>query len=301
MLIINKEFSRNVRIVMSDTFCIMKIENILKQSQASLPDSETSHLDVEVLLSHILQKPREYLRAHSEAELTQLQSKAFEKLLAKRKTGAPIAYLVGHQEFWSLDFLVNESVLIPRPETELLVETVLARFPADKNIQLLDLGTGSGAIAIAIAHEKSAWEILATDQSADSLNLAKENASRLNVNNVQFILSDWFSKVPEKKFDAIISNPPYVAEGDVHLLKGDVRFEPQDALVSGQDGLSDIRLIVSQARNYLTQYGMLAIEHGFDQASDVRDVFKASHYHEIKSVKDLSGVERVCIGRLDNT
>ncbi len=286
---------------MSDTFCIMKIENILKQSQSLLPDSETPRLDVEVLLSYVLQKPREYLIAHSEEELSKEHSAHFKKLLAKRKTGAPIAYLVGHQEFWSLDFLVNESVLIPRPETELLVETVLARFPADKNIQLLDLGTGSGAIAIAIAHEKSAWEILATDQSADSLNLAKENASRLNVNNVQFILSDWFSKVPEKKFDAIISNPPYVAEGDVHLLKGDVRFEPQDALVSGQDGLSDIRLIVSQARNYLTQYGMLAIEHGFDQASDVRDVFKASHYHEIKSVKDLSGVERVCIGRLDNT
>ena len=286
---------------MSDTFCIMKIENILKQSQASLPDSETSHLDVEVLLSHILQKPREYLRAHSEAELTQLQSKAFEKLLAKRKTGAPIAYLVGHQEFWSLDFLVNEHVLIPRPETEILVETILEKFPPNQSLQLLDLGTGSGAIAIAIAHERSAWQVIAMDQSVESLKLAKENAKRFSVNNIEFILSDWFKGVPQKKFDAIISNPPYVAEGDAHLLEGDVRFEPQEALVSGQDGLSAIQLIVSQARDYLKPRGVLMIEHGFDQASDVRDVFKANYYHEIETVRDLSGVERVCVGKFDNT
>lgn len=274
----------------------MKIESILKQSREFLPDSPTARLDVEVLLSYVLQKPREYLIAHSEEELSDVQLTDFNKLLTKRKTGIPIAYLIGHQEFWSLDFLVNEHVLIPRPETEILVETVLERFPADKNIQLLDLGTGSGAIAIAIASARPTWQVIATDQSIDALNLAEKNANRLNISNVEFILSDWFDLILEKKFDAIISNPPYIAEGDAHLQEGDVRFEPHEALVSGEDGLSAIRLIASQARDYLKPQGVLVIEHGYDQAINVRKIFKDNDYYDIESVKDLSGIERVVIG-----
>lgn len=274
----------------------MSLQALIKKSENFLCESPSPRLDVELLLSHVLQKPRAYLIAHSEEEPSGIQLENFEQLLTKRKMGVPIAYLTGHQEFWSLDFLVNESVLIPRPETEILVETILEKFSAKQNIQLLDLGTGSGAIALAIAHERPTWQIIATDQSVEALNLARENAHRLNVHNIQFVLSDWFNNVSTKNFDAIISNPPYVAEGDAHLKEGDVRFEPQAALVSGEDGLSAIRFIASCAHDYLRPRGLLAIEHGFDQASDVRKIFEENNFREIESIKDLSGIERVVLG-----
>lgn len=268
------------------------INHFIQHSPKILPGSPTARLDVEVLLCQVLKVNRAYLYAHSERELDIIQKETFEKLLRRRKMGEPIAYLTGHQEFWSLDLWVNQEVLIPRPETEILVESVLAHSTQHK-IDLLELGTGSGAIAIAIAYERPHWTILATDKSVQALALAKENAARLGVHNIQFFLSDWFESVPEIKFDMIVSNPPYLADNDSHLNEGDVRFEPRSALVSGKEGLDDIKLIASEAKHHLKSKGYLFLEHGYDQAEEIRDFLSNLYYYSATTQKDLSNHDRV--------
>ncbi len=272
----------------------MNILLMMTRAIATLSNSSTARLDVEVLLTHVLKVDRAYLRTYPEKKLTTAQQNVFTKLLKRRAHGEPIAYIVGHQEFWSLDFLVNEFVLIPRPETELLVETALDKIKKE-NAKVLELGTGSGAVSLALGSEKPQWHIIATDFSKEALMVAKENTKRLNIKNVNFVLSDWFNEIPQQQFDAIISNPPYVAENDPHLEKGDVRFEPRVALVSGQEGLEAIRLIVYQAKNYLKPGGCLMVEHGYDQARAVREILEHHHYAYIALQYDLAGHPRVTV------
>jgi release factor glutamine methyltransferase len=260
--------------------------------------SDSPTLDAELLLASVLKISRAALIARSEQLLTAEQQKTFDVLIARRQQGEPIAYLLGHREFWSLDLIVTSDTLIPRPETELLVEKVLALLPADFPQKIADLGTGSGAIALAIAHERPHWSLYATDQSAAALAVAKQNAERLNISNVNFFCGDWFRALPHQQFNAIISNPPYIATNDPHLQKADLRFEPKSALVSGDDGLSDIRQLIAEAKNYLQKGGWLFLEHGFDQAVHVREQLQAAGYQDVQTDFDLAGHPRVTLGRI---
>jgi len=253
-----------------------------------------------VLLAHVLQRDRAWLVAHDDAALTAEQAVAYFALARRRRDGEPIAYLTGVREFWGLPFLVSPAVLIPRPETETLVELALARLPDGRDVGVLDLGTGSGAIAIAIACERSRARVLATDASADALALARENARRLSAGNVEFVHSDWYANLPRDwpgaPFALIASNPPYVAGHDPHLLEGDVRFEPAGALSPGGDGLAAIRTIVGGACERLAPGGTLVVEHGYDQPERVRELFAAAGLAQIVSVCDLAGIPRVVAG-----
>jgi release factor glutamine methyltransferase len=258
-------------------------------------------LDAQVLLVHVVGRDRAWLVAHDDAALTAEQADAYFALARRRRDGEPIAYLTGVREFWGLPFLVSPAVLIPRPETETLVELALARLPVDRDAGVLDLGTGSGAIAIAIAHERPRARVLATDASTEALAIAGENARRLGTGNVAFVRSDWYANVPGNwpgaPFTLIASNPPYVAADDPHLGEGDVRFEPVRALSPGGDGLAAIRTIVGGARERLAPGGTLVVEHGYDQAERVRELFAAAGLTEIVSVRDLAGILRIVAGR----
>lgn len=251
-------------------------------------------LEAEILLAHVLQVSRSYLYTFAEKKLSDAEEKTFFQLIDKRLQGEPVAYLTGHREFWSLDFHVTPDVLIPRPETEILVEQVLHLVKNEK-AQIADLGTGSGAIALALAHEKPNWQVHATDESEAALNVARLNAKRLELPQVQFHLGKWCEALPQIFFDAIVSNPPYIAENDEHLSQGDLRFEPRLALVSGQDGLKDLHQIIQQAKAYLKSGGYLLLEHGFDQAEKVATLFKKAGYTHIIRQVDLAGLERVTI------
>jgi release factor glutamine methyltransferase len=257
-------------------------------------------LDAQVLLAHALGRDRAWLIAHDDAALTQEQAGAYFALARRRRDGEPIAYLTGIREFWGLRFAVSPAVLIPRPETETLVELALSRLPHDREVGVLDLGTGSGAIAIAIAHERPRASVLATDISADALAIARENARRLSAGNVEFVQSDWYAHVPANwhggPFALIASNPPYVAANDPHLHDGDLRFEPATALSPGGDGLAAIRAIVSGAGERLASGGTLVVEHGYDQSDRVRELFAAAGFAEIVAVRDLAGIPRVVAG-----
>lgn len=272
------------------------IQKYLQQASQIFPKSTSAVADVEVLLCHLLSVNRAYLRAHSDRVLNEKEQKMFNALMKRRQAGEPIAYIVGHQPFWSLDFLVHDAVLIPRPETELLVESALALSFDDADV--LELGTGSGAIIISLAHEKPTWHFTATDLSDCALQVAEQNAKRLLKTNIHFIQSDWFASVPVKKFDIIISNPPYIAEDDSHLSQGDLRYEPRQALASGKDGLDAIRKIVSQAPAYLKPGGCLMLEHGYDQAEAVQAIFAEHGFSNIQGKKDLSKHVRVSIGSI---
>lgn len=258
-------------------------------------------LDAQVLLAHVLHHDRAWLVAHDDVSLTPQQVDAYFALARRRRDGEPIAYLTGAREFWGLSFRVSPAVLIPRPETETLVELALARLPKDFEAGVLDLGTGSGAIAIAIAHERPRLRILATDASADALAIARENARRLATANVEFLQTDWYDAVPRNwrgaPFALIASNPPYVAAGDPHLGEGDLRFEPVWALAPGGDGLSAIRTIVAGAVERLAPGGTLVVEHGYDQSARVRELFVAAGFADIVAVRDLAGIARIVAGR----
>jgi len=215
----------------------------------------------------------------------------------RRREGAPVAYLTGQREFWGLSIAVDRSVLIPRPETETLVEWALQKLPPERPLRVLDLGTGSGAIALAIAHERPRAQVLATDRSEAALAVARANAQRLAIGNVAFIRSDWYEAVAASEtFDLIASNPPYVARGDPHLREGDLRFEPQEALTSGADGLDALRIIVRGARERLVAGGWLVVEHGFDQADAVRGLLRSAGLCDLASFRDLCGIPRVALG-----
>ena len=254
-------------------------------------------LDAQVLLAHALGRDRAWLAAHETDALPHQDAESFFALAKRRRDGEPVAYLTGVREFWGLPLAVSRAVLIPRPETETVVEIALARLPADRDVAVLDLGTGSGAIALAIAHERPRARVVGTDASADALAVARSNARRLNITNVEFVEANWYSGVPATPFDLIASNPPYVEPRDPHLDEGDVRFEPRAALTQGGDGLVALREIVAGASARLASGGTLVVEHGFDQAESVRALFAAAGFADIVAARDLAGIARVAAGR----
>lgn len=259
--------------------------------------SESARLDVELLLAFVLKKDRSFLHAWPEKELSPNQSDLFTDLLQQRLNGMPVAYLLGVREFWSLDLDVSKDTLIPRPETERLVELALEVIPLDESWSILDLGTGSGAIALAIAKERPACFLTATDKSDAALAIARRNAEKNNITNISFHQSDWFTTLKNLTFDMIVTNPPYIKENDEHLNQGDVRFEPRAALVSGLDGLTDIRQIIKSSRSYLKPNGFLFIEHGYDQAPAVCDILHAEHFQNVSDIKDYNQQPRVARGQ----
>jgi len=268
-----------------------------KQLEAALNiDSSSARIEVQCLLQAVLQVNRAWLLTHPEQLLSDEQTSRLSALYERRLNGEPIAYLLGEREFYGLTFKVSPATLIPRPETELLVELALQRIPQQGTWHVLDLGTGSGAIALNIAHARPDAEVVAADASAAALEIAQFNMQRLNLGNVCMLRSDWFSALRGERFDMIVSNPPYIAAGDVHLAQGDVRFEPRAALISGTDGLDDIRRICTQAKAHLNPNGWLLLEHGYDQAAQVRALLQQSGFEEIFSARDLSGIERVSGG-----
>ena len=273
------------------------IAQAIKQASKTLAEtSDSARLDAEVLLCHVLDCSPTHLIAWPEKSLNDKQTQAFNHLIEQRHSGTPVAYLTGSREFWSLNFKVTPATLIPRPETETLVEFVLDKFSEQKKLKLIDLGTGSGAIAIAIASEKPDWEIIATDISTEALNIAAENARNHQINNIQFIESNWFEQIEKQHFDLVISNPPYIADQDKHLSQGDVRFEPLSALTSGKTGLDDIKHITARSIQYLSENGWLIFEHGYDQKQAVYDRFKQNNFHKIMQLNDLSGQARMTAG-----
>ncbi|HXU92122.1 MAG TPA: peptide chain release factor N(5)-glutamine methyltransferase [Gallionella sp.] len=277
------------------------IQTLLTQDRAALEsalslDSITARIEVQMLLQHVLGVSRSYLLAHPEQVLDEAKASAYRALLQRRLAGEPLAYILGEREFFGLDFRVTPATLIPRPDTELLVELALQRIPQGGRV--LDLGTGSGAIALSIAHSRPDAEVTAADFSNDALEVARDNALRLKIGNARFVQSDWFSALAGERFDLIVSNPPYIADADAHLSQGDLRFEPRTALASGPDGLDDIRRIVADAKAHLTAGGWLMFEHGYDQAERVRDLLAAAGFAEVFSACDLAGIERVSGGQI---
>jgi release factor glutamine methyltransferase len=254
--------------------------------------------DARVLLAHATGRNAAYLIAHPEIGMRLQQDAAYRELVERRAAGEPVAYLTGEREFYGRPFKVSPAVLIPRPETELLVDLALERIAAGTPARILDVGTGSGCVAIAIASERSHCKIVALDQSYEALAVARRNAFELRVGNVAFLQSNWFEALRDEHFDVIVSNPPYVAAGDPHLASGDLRFEPKAALESGADGLDAIRHIAAESAKHLAPGGWLLVEHGHDQAAAVRGLFEAAGYGEVFSERDLADIERVTGGRL---
>ena len=273
---------------------MVTIESLL--SNVELPDSPTPRLDAELLLAQALGKSRGYLHTWPERELEASQLECYQAALARRRSGEPVAYILGRQGFWSLDLDVASHTLIPRPDTELLVETALALLPATP-LQVLDLGTGTGAIALALACERPAWQVTGVDRVPEAVALAQGNGTRLQLANARFAESCWFSALAGQRFQLIVSNPPYIAAADPHLSQGDVRFEPSSALVAGVDGLDDIRLIIEQAPEHLLAGGWLLLEHGFDQAEAVRELLVQRGFAAVDSRRDLGGHQRISLGQ----
>lgn len=271
-------------------------ELLAEASRLLTASSDSPRLDAEILLCHLLDKDRAYLIAWPEKELEPDLAETYQQYLQRRLKGEPIAYITGHKEFWSLNLNVSPDTLIPRPETEHLVEYIIEHFPADKPIRLVDLGTGSGAIALAIASERPRWSILATDQSPEALQIARQNTMQLKLDSVEFRPGRWFQPLENELFDIIVSNPPYIAERDEHLSLGDVRFEPVSALASGPDGLDDIRQIADQARQHLKPGGLLIIEHGYDQKQKIFDIFTSMGYLKISQLDDIARKPRITLG-----
>ena len=262
------------------------------------PYSESARLDTEILLSHAINKPRSYLYAHPETPLDTEQLVLFERYVARRSLGMPIAYITGTREFWSLPLIVNEETLIPRPETERLVDITLMLLNNNPYARVLDLGTGSGAIALALAKEQPSWQILACDYNPNALTVAEKNAHNLKLSNIRFLQSDWFDNIPlDQPFDAIVSNPPYIAANDPHLHSGDVRFEPVLALVSGPQGLTAAEHIIQESLKHLKPGGFLLMEHGFDQKDSLLTMLTDRGYVDVTAWKDFQGNDRVCAGR----
>ena len=254
-------------------------------------------VDARVLLRHACGVDDAYLIAHADDKLSAEHSAAFAALVARRAAGEPVAYIVGTREFFSLEFKVTPAVLIPRPETELLVEFALESIDVERACSVLDLGTGSGCIAISIAKNCPGAKVVAVEQSAAALAIARENAARHSTTNLDLFVSNWFSALGDRRFDVIVTNPPYVAAGDPHLSEGDLPAEPVSALVAGADGLDCIRAIVQAAPRYLNRDGRLAIEHGYDQAERCRELLCAAGFHEVFSREDLAGIERISGGQ----
>tara|TARA_B110000977_G_scaffold147668_1_gene187190 strand:- start:7927 stop:8787 length:861 start_codon:yes stop_codon:yes gene_type:complete len=280
---------------------INSVATLLKHADQLMEISDTAVLDVELLLSHALDVDRAWLKTWPEHILLSAQVSIFEDLFARRLTGEPIAFIIGSQGFWSLDLKVTPQTLIPRPETELLVETSLALdLPAD--CRAIDLGTGTGAIALALAKERPNWQLTAVDSEPAAVKLAELNSHYCQIDNVMVYQSDWFSQVPLlerlSNYHLIVSNPPYIEIDDPHLMQGDVRFEPASALVSGVDGLDDLREVINSSVKYLETFGWLLVEHGYRQGSAVRELFKAAGFITIETMTDFNQLERITMGCL---
>lgn len=275
----------------------MTLSEALQQAIAKLKTHSThSTLDAEILLAASIQRSHTYLYTYPDEPLDENAHQLLEAWIQRAVAGEPIAYILGRAYFWSLEFQVTPDVLIPRPETEHLVEWVLTHFSAETSVRVAELGTGSGAIACAIAHERPRWIIHATDQSAPALTIAKQNAQQHKLHNIEFFQGDWCHALPRKDYHCMISNPPYIAEGDPHLPA--LRFEPQSALVSGVDGLLAIKTIGQQAKNYLVNSGVLVLEHGYDQQATVITCLETEGFKNVVGHRDLAGVARYCTAEL---
>jgi release factor glutamine methyltransferase len=271
------------------------VRGLLQAAGAGLGGDEAAR-EAELLLGAVVRRDRAWLYAHGDDAVAAQDAIAFHALLLRRARGEPLAYVLGRREFWSLDLTVTPDVLIPRAETELLVEQALQRIAPSARVAVADLGTGSGAIALAIARERPQAAVLATDVDAAALAVARSNAEGLRLPNVEFVQGDWFAALGERSFDVIVSNPPYIAAADPHLVQGDLRFEPQLALTSGPDGLNAIRAIAAGAHRHLKPGGWLLFEHGFDQGGAARAQLAGAGFAEVFTARDLEGRERVSGG-----
>jgi len=267
------------------------IETLLRQAAA------IDRVDAEWLLAHALGRPRAWLFAHAGDSVPTETAERYAAMLARREAGEPVAYLTGEQGFWTLELEVSPATLIPRPETELLVELALARIPVGSASRIADLGTGSGAIALAIAKERPRAHVVATDASEPALEVARRNAARNRIANIEFRHGDWLAPLAGERFDLIASNPPYIADGDPHLGEGDLRFEPPAALSSGRDGLDAIRCIVRDAPLHLQPGGWLLLEHGWAQGAAVRALLAEAGFSEVETAQDIEGRDRTSLGR----
>lgn len=276
----------------------MRLDVLLARAAERLArsGSPSARLDAEVLLCHVLNVERTWLYTWGDRLAPTLVQARFEALVAARAAGRPVAHLTGEREFWGLALATSPHTLIPRPDTETLVE-VLLELARGASGRMLDLGTGTGAIALAFASERPGWEALGIDRVNEAVTLAETNASRLGIDNVRFLSSDWFAALEGERFALIAANPPYIAERDPHLGQGDVRFEPRSALVAADAGLADLRHIAEGAVGYIEPGGWLVMEHGHDQAVAVRDLLRGCGYAEVASRRDLGGRERVTFGQ----
>jgi release factor glutamine methyltransferase len=272
---------------------VADVRSVLADAAARLGE----RVDAELLLLHVLQQSRSWLFTHADDELDRNVQTAYAALVERRAAGEPVAYLTGRRGFWSLELEVGPATLIPRPETELLVELALQRLPSAAACRVADLGTGSGAIALAIAHERPRAQVVATDASAAALAVAQRNAQRHAIGNVVFVHGDWLDPLVSQHFDLIVSNPPYIESADPHLTQGDLRYEPASALASGGDGLDDIRRIVRDALTHLHPDGWLLLEHGWNQAAAVRALLAEAGYAEVFTAQDLELRDRISGGR----
>ena len=275
----------------------MRIDDALRHGTETLASySESARLDAEILLSHFLEKQRSYLYAWPEVELSALVLNEYRDALAKRKTDYPVAYIIGHQEFWSLNLEVSPDVLIPRADTELLVETALGKLESLTSPKILELGTGSGAISLAIASERPDCLITATDYSHEALNIATKNQQHLNLSNITFLHSDWYQSITETNFDLIVSNPPYIDPEDPHMVTS-IRHEPHQALCASNMGMADLEKIIGKGRNYLTPSGWMLLEHGYNQKKPVSELLTQASFGAVDCIKDLAGNDRVSLGQ----
>ncbi len=277
-----------------------RVDQLLRRAPELAPVSDSPRLDVELLLAWTLGKDRTWLYTWPETELTPEQLDEFERAFSRRSNGEPLAHIIGQREFWSLPLQVNSSTLIPRPDTERLVELALALTEGKPDGNALDLGTGTGAIALAFASERPGWSIVAVDASPEAVALAERNRTQLGFDHVTCIQSDWFESVSEP-FDLILSNPPYIADNDPHLDQGDVRFEPRSALVAENGGLGDIHRIVQAAPEFLTAEGWLLLEHGWTQGAAVRSILATGGFQNVRTEQDLAGNDRVTLGQAPTT
>ena len=275
----------------------VRIDSALRAAATRLPGPEARH-EAEHLLLHVLGRDRAWLFAHGDAGLTDTETAAFDALLMRRIAGEPVAYLTGHRGFWTLDLQVSPATLIPRPETERLVELALERLSADRPWRVADLGTGTGAIALSLASERPQARVIATDLSADALAIARMNAVANGIAHVEFRHGSWWTPLRGERFHLIASNPPYIADGDAHLNRGDLRFEPTTALASGTDGLDAIRELIGGAPGFLVPGGWLLLEHGWDQGAAIRALMTAAGFVDVATERDLEQRDRVTLGRL---
>lgn len=274
----------------------MDFQHWLQQAISTLAGGESPRRDAEILLEHVTGKARTWILAFGETQLTADQQAQLDALLARRKTGEPVAHLVGEREFWSLPLYVSAATLIPRPDTECLVEQALARLPATP-ARILDLGTGTGAIALALASERPDCQVTAVDLMPDAVALAQRNLERLALENVTVQQSSWFTALADQQFEMIVSNPPYIDECDPHLGEGDVRFEPRSALVAADHGLADLSHIIIQSRQHLVSNGWLLLEHGWTQGEAVRNLFLQAGFAQVETCRDYGGNERLTVGK----